>query len=129
MQIAAGETKRVRVDSREYWNDTGIDVAPGEEYAFSVEGNQTWRDASHVSTADGYTAAVDTLSRPFKRFRGARLFTLIGAVDKRRAFRIGSSLPSWKPEAGGRLFAYANDVRGFYGNNEGAIELTVRRVR
>jgi hypothetical protein len=128
MQLSVGEVKRVRVDSREYWNDTQIDVAPGEEYAFAVEGKQTWHDASHACGADGYTAWVNTLAGPFKRFRD-KLFTLVGAVDKRHDFRIGSSNPSWKPAARGRLFAYANDVRGFYKNNRGALELTVTRVR
>ena len=108
------------------WNDTGIDLAAGQAYDLVAEGQ--WIDSTIVSGPDGNPDPVwsQRLLAGWLRAPGERYFTLIGALDRDRTslFRIGTGT-LYKPPRAGRLTCFANDVLGFYGNNHGAIRLTV----
>lgn len=110
------------------WNDTGIDLAAGTAYRLVAVG--TWHDKSIDAGPDGIADPVwgQRLAARWLRAPGERYFTLIGALDRDPAtlFRIGAGTPYTPPRAG-RLTCFANDVPGFYGNNSGAVLLTVVR--
>ena len=63
----------------------------------------------------------------------AIFFTLIGCVGAdpfapEHCFKVGSSLPEWQVPQDGSLYFYANDLPETYGNNNGAIQLTVTKL-
>lgn len=107
------------------WNDTGIDVAYGDVLHFSAIGN--WFDASYEASPDGYDAPVwlDILAR-LRRCPDANWFELCGVIGRvsTGAFAIGSKSEISMPR-NGRLYLFANDVKGFYWNNSGALQVTI----
>ena len=117
MQI--GDTRTITVCAREPWNDTGIDLDADGVYRFNATGH--WIDLVIWTDADGYDSLL--IQHQFeskRRVANQKWFTLIGTIGKHddTAFVIGKE-KTWTSPAQGRLFAYANDVPGFYFNNFG----------
>jgi hypothetical protein len=129
--LAVGEKRQVEISARKLWNDTGIDVKEGERYRLRADG--TWRDLLILSGPDGYDAPWYSLGQRLaggrRRVPSARWFALIGAVSDGRSkpFVIGSECLATMP-ASGSLRCFANDVRGFYWNNFGAVSLRIERL-
>lgn len=137
MRLAPGQqAPPLRIDSQEKWNRTGIEVRPGERYAFRAEGS--WIDLTIYTTARGYeTREAPALSRWFLslfegslRMPGQNWFALVGTVGRSEstAFVIGERLDGWMPTAAGELWCFANDVPWAYFNNHGEVTLTVTRL-
>ena len=117
------------IDSKEHWVDTGLTLESGRRYELVATG--TWMDASISTDSDGYES-VNFLQREtetLRRFAGARWFALIGALDRRKEteFVIGSRAV-YEPQETGKLSCFANDLVGFYSNNEGSVTLTVTEL-
>ena len=111
------------------WTDTGIDLVVGTRFRMHATG--TWHDRQFPSSPVGIPPQniVQRLFVPFLRFPNGRYMTLIGCIDQDAdtAFAIGEAVEITASRSG-RLWCYANDVRGAYGNNSGSVELFVDRV-
>lgn len=111
-------------------NDTGIDVAAGEEIDFVASG--IWSDAGFRCGPNGYVPPPWLrIASPLLRCRRGGWFELCGAVGRGagEAFPIGSRRTVAMPTAG-RLRLFANDVPGFYRlNNTGELAVIVERRR
>jgi hypothetical protein len=130
MKLKPGEeTAVIPINSRERWNDTQIDVDPGERYQFTASGK--WVDFYIPASPDGFSTPLSSIL-PFERYLrhpDSKFFALIGCLDRRpeQQFVIGRGA-SFEPSVHGRLFCFANDVPGFYWNNWGRVDLTVKRL-
>jgi hypothetical protein len=113
------------IDSKAKWNRTGIRVTAGTTYRLTASGQ--WSDASHDCGPDGYDDPKLARYVRWRRFVSAKWFTLIGSVDGRHEFVIGSGT-TWKAPASGELRCYANDVAVMYWNNKGSVKLSVEQV-
>ena len=113
----------------EPWNDTGTELVAGQRYRMRAAG--TWHDRQFSSSPAGIPPQnfVQRLAAPFLRFRNGRYMTVIGCIDRdiNSAFAIGEAVEITAPKSG-RLWCFANDVRGAYGNNTGSVELFVERL-
>jgi len=67
---------------------------------------------------------------PYRREEDANWFKLIGAVgdSDREQFIIGTKLTKHPVQKSGEFCPFANDLKRMYGNNEGRIYLTVKRL-
>ena len=114
------------VDSQQIWNDSGIDLERGAQYRVDVSGQ--WFDAGHPAGADGWPGT--TITNFFVWLRRARDLpwsALVGCVDRRESyFHLRSG--TFTAVATGRLYCFANDARGFYGNNTGSLHVTLERL-
>jgi hypothetical protein len=115
----------VTVHAELYWNESPVVVRRGETYTFTTTGS--WKDAQFECDANGYTVWYLKPVSWMLRLRNKKYFSLIGSLDKEADFETGLYLTRTfdKP---GRLFFYANDVKGFYGNNSGTVKVTIRRI-
>ena len=116
------------IDSRQYWNPTGISLEQGKRYAFEAQGE--WLDASIRCDADGWTPqwnpVLMMLTEFAKREKGQPLFKLMGAVEKKRPYLVLGTKGSFVAPATGELFCFANDVPGYYANNSGSVKLQIQ---
>jgi hypothetical protein len=101
-----------------------VRLVAGTRYRLRATGR--WRDASIETDPAGYVS-VNLLQRLTERWRrapAAPWFALVGAIDRRKEtlFVIGTGSTVQAP-ATGQLTCFANDLRGFYFNNSGAVVL------
>ena len=127
-ELNVGETAEVAVAAKEYWNHSGLLLKKGEHNDLEVPGNQTWWDAGNQSGADGYSTWKLAPFAILRRYVSEKWFVLVGTIDYKKAFVIGRQLKGFTPELDGELTCYANDARGFYGNNRGELLLKVTRI-
>lgn len=121
--MEAEKLGRFRIQAREHWNRTGLQLQSGETYA--MEANETWFDRQFAFGPDG-GPSQNVFRRCFewaRRRKHAPWFVLTGAVDSDEAttFRIGSSLRADRADRIGELTWFANDVWIAYGNNSGLL--------
>ena len=135
VRLAIGESLLVNVLAKKPWNDTHLQVQAGETYDLHTLPDQLWEDDTVGVEADGKTnwffQFYMTPFRPLRRAKQVPFFALAGQVGKgpaNQAFLIGKAL-HWKVTTAGRLYCYANDVKGFYWNNTGAMALVITRVK
>ena len=115
----------LRISPRKLWNDTGLEVTEGELLRFAAKGR--WVDLWFSAGASGYQGpAYMRGMEPMRRCPTAAWFELIGCIDQddSTSFPIGSR-PEVRVPRSGRLSLYANDVRGYYWNNWGALIVTI----
>ena len=128
MKLAPGEMHKVLVNASAMWNDTSVDIEEGERYALSANGR--WIDWYIPSSPEGFDSfmPLGSLVEQFRRHPHAPWFALIGAVGQTpdNQFIIGKGT-ALQVQTAGRLYVFANDVPGFYWNNHGHVELTIRR--
>lgn len=130
MLLGVGDQMTVSVRAHDLWTDTGLDVVDGGLYECSATGH--WWDLVMRSGADGYESPrwnpSQVVTEGRRRVPAARWFALCGAVDRdeTNAFVIGTH--AQLRLTAGRLTCFANDIRGFYWNNHGAVELEIRRT-
>lgn len=117
----------VRVDARERWTDTGLDVEEGRRYRLSVTSKHDWKDW-HIDTGPGgYTK---WWLRPFEFLRrepGAPWLALVAAVGRSESYVVGEGREI-EPSTSGRLEVYPNDVDFMYWNNSGHLDLTIESL-
>ena len=125
MKLAINQTATFKICADRYWNDTGVIIEPGERYSFSATGK--WKDLILNCNADGYTIFYMRLFRNLKRSKENDFFVLMGSIDKKNVFRIGTNkiIIFNTP---GKLSCFANDVKGFYWNNFGSLDLVIKRI-
>ena len=140
-RLQIGESWTFRVDSRKMYNASGVYLEAGQHYTFDVKRNQTWLDAKIRCTVKGWVASdaprmtrlLIRMVEPKRRCPSANWFELVGSVrrDGCEFFRIGCRGRGWTytPRRNGELNAFANDLESRYGNNQGAVCVTVRRVK
>lgn len=126
MKLLLHQSHQISIRAKAFWNDTGIDVGDNEAYGFKATGE--WKDLTISCDADGYTRWFMKLSEGCRRSKHNKWFALMGSLDKVNDFLIGKS-KEISFDSNGRLFCYANDVRGFYWNNFGELTLTVTRLK
>jgi hypothetical protein len=131
LMLAVGQSVMVPVAARKSSNDTGLQVAAGQHYEFQTAGS--WVDMWVTSDAGGYPtpwwSLGQRLGERFRRVPDAPWFALIGMVragTQSQLFIIGAASQVIMPMSG-RLACFANDVPGFYWNNRGTVQLTIRR--
>ncbi|MCF2221509.1 hypothetical protein H9Q08_19775 [Chryseobacterium sp. PS-8] len=125
MKLEINQPKSFIIQSEKYWNEIDVEIQEGEVYTFTAEGN--WKDLLMETDADGYTNWYMSLYNCFKRSRKNKWFALLGSLNKREDFLIGKNNKILFQHSG-RLFCYANDVKGFYWNNFGKISLSIMRI-
>jgi hypothetical protein len=128
-QLAVNETHTLSITSEKDWVETGIRLAVGERYRLTASG--TWKDRNTPSGPAGNPnpSVIQKLFAFRLRHKGARYFALIGCIDRdlSHSFVIGDRV-EFAVSHSGELFCFANDVPGFYGNNKGAVSVTVERL-
>lgn len=126
--LEPGQALTVDVHAEAKWNDTTLELRTGEQYQFQASGR--WFDASIECGPAGYKSPslLFRLAEWLRRAPHADWFALIGAIDKKEstAFLIGDEASLTVTESG-VLYCFANDLALKYGNNSGAVSLTVTR--
>ena len=129
-ELVVGGSATETIVAGSFWNDTGIPLVSGQEYRFNAVGQ--WIDFYIQCDADGFRSPNPLFwpLEPLRRMPHEPWFALIGAIDRKpeTQFRIGKERTMIAP-ATGMLTCFANDVRHFYWNNFGWVELTVTRSR
>lgn len=137
--VAVGESHTLTVDSSLLFNRSRAIVQPGETYRFDIDMSQKWNDGGIECGPDGWTLGMVTLglkeafifaAQPFRRNPDADWFEVVGVVgdDDGEAVRPLKVSGGWQPQQKGELLLYANDLKDYYGNNAGAISLTMTRT-
>ena len=130
--LAVGEARTaIRVSARRRWNPLGVLARPGETFLFACQGR--WWDLHLGSGPEGQPGnCIQRRVEHLKRMRDAPWFCVIGSLgtDGEALFAIGAG-GKWTntTRRTAPLYAFANDVPGFYWNNWGAIRMEVRRTR
>jgi hypothetical protein len=114
------------IEPSRIWNHTGLRLDAGVTYDLRAEGR--WIDRTYECGPDGYDSPnlIMKLAELGRRMRQAKWFALVGAIDEAEAtqFVIGSQAV-YVPPRSGELTCFANDWMSKYGNNRGAVVLTV----
>ena len=139
-RLAVGEREDFVVDAKELYSWSGIRMEAGAHYAFVIPEGQIWEDGGMECGPAGWqTEELNWLKEAVvENFEGRRRcpkanwFELIGAAgnDEDELFRIGAGgeEATYLALDDDELFAFANDLRSFYGNNEGSMKVTVIRM-
>jgi T6SS, Phospholipase effector Tle1-like, catalytic domain len=141
-RLDVDESVTVTVFANQKYSRSGVLLVPGEKYFFTVDLGQQWFDSSIACTPEGWDRDNEDLGiiqswlikskEDERRCPQANWFEVIGTTNKTddHVFRVleyaGSDNPYSPPVKGG-LFLFANDLINYYGNNLGAISLTVTR--
>lgn len=126
MRININESIEVEIHSREYWNNTGLAVLSEEKYLFVSKGE--WIDSFIPADADGFSKWYMAAFNLLKRSPEDKWFALMGSVNFKNPFLVGKN-KSIEFRESGTLYCFANDVKGFYGNNKGSITLKITRIK
>ncbi len=131
------------MNSNVKYNPSRLLLTAGQKYRFTVDMKQRWFDGTIACGPNGWKAneKIDNrlmrwgvkLKEGGRRVPDAAWFELIGTVNRsdKENFRIlkhTTKSNPYKCMQGGELFAFANDLNSKYGNNLGAIVLSVTRV-
>jgi hypothetical protein len=135
LQVGGRATFPVR--AADLYNWSGVRLQRGASYRVEVVGDQRWIDGGVTADAEGWDSSVlpffkETIVKRFednRRVPTANWFALIAAVDDEDTalFKVGKRGEFTAPEDGD-LYAFANDLKGKYGNNQGQITATVERL-
>jgi len=106
------------------WNDTGIDIQPGESYQISVVGGQWYSNpywTSPLGAGNSKYIASSSYLLP-----GAPEGALIGRVGAGPVFLIGNSAKT-PDNSVGRLQVTVNDAPAGFGDNSGSLGLDIKK--
>ncbi len=138
--LKKGESIVVPVMAHQYHNRTGVLLERGKNYSFKVKSGQKWRDGGIECDADGWKRDRPDIGwikelaikgmEPFRREADADWFRLVGAVGdgEGEQFIIGTETVRHLAKKSDEFCPFANDLKRNYGNNEGRIYVTVKRV-
>lgn len=154
-KLAAGEEKIVEVNSKRWFDFSGVLVEAGEEYIFTPDPAGKWNDARIECDAKGWPEDLRTgrgfFGRIKEKFLQSKALGRLRRVPEANWFEmvvcIGTCVKpatpigrgqhaqnSWRAHASGPLFFFANDARvsvfghDFYDKNEGFIKVSVKRL-
>jgi Ca2+-binding EF-hand superfamily protein len=112
-------SQSVRVDSRQRWTDTGLNVRAGDVLTFNAQGSiQMSTDANDLATPAGSRTGRRAPNAPLNAVAGA----LIARIDGSAPFLVGDRRSITAP-VGGRLYLGVNDDH--LPDNAGEYEVTV----
>lgn len=112
--------RQVIVSADVEWNDTGIDVRPGQLIFFEAAGNVRWgRDRR--DGPEGENNSPNNPNRPLPNRPAAALIGRVG--NSNDFFFIGGEQGAIRMRASGRLYLGVND--DFLGDNSGNFRVTV----
>ena len=153
--LAPGESEIVNVDSRIFYDYSGLLAVEGAQYRFTPDRNGRWTDGKISCDAGGWPDVPEEGGNVFgwlkekalrsrvvglsKRVTDANWFEMVACVGSSAKYATGIGYGQhadkpWRCTASGPLFLFANDARfgvlgrDFYDNNEGTIDVTVERV-
>lgn len=116
--------KKITIDGKQNWVDTGIDVQPGDLVKIEATGSLQYSDAAQKASPDGLPRGWKDLIRilPLNDAGRGALIGRIGSEGAARPFFIGERRESRMPIAG-RLFVGLNS-----GNSsaEGSYEVSIQ---
>jgi hypothetical protein len=112
--------RSVAVDARRQWTDTGVDLRPGQEVAFSALGEVRW-GPDRRDDAGGEKNSPFNANRPMPRRNAAALIGKVG--ENGDPFFIGEDRQPIRVRGGGRLFLGIND--DFLQDNSGSFRVTI----
>lgn len=140
--LEVNEEKIISVAAINPWNwivkddAKGIFLDKGQTYQFDVDKVEEWKDADILSDPEEGWKSWKRI--PYAVFSWKRRcpseswYVLIGALyddsGNWHCFKIGNGIKDFRPEESGQLYVFANDVNGYYCNNSGNLELSVRRL-
>ena len=116
----------MRVDAKNLWNDTGLDVVDGDMLGVSAAGQ--WTDWYVTCGPDGYAPWYLALLGGLRRMPAAKWFELVACAgqDLSNCVAVGDRA-SFVVKGAGRLYLFANDAPFAYGNNTGSLAVTLTR--
>ena len=127
-ELRVMESRTYLIQARLEWNDTGVEVLPGQRYQLNATGR--WLDASISAGPSGYISDrwLFRLAERLRRCPHENWFALVGVVghDYKSAFVVGERAQV-SIRSSGTLSFFANDLPLFYGNNSGALSLVIMR--
>ncbi len=145
IELKPGKTATFTVDAPDLYSWTKIRVVEGGEYAFSFPRNQKWFDEKIKCGPNGWVPEGQDfnwfkekffkLMNNMKRHNEARWFEVIATVGESddHMVRIGDGSKTethpWVCPKDGELYAFANDARRYYDNNEGQMKVNIKRIR
>lgn len=121
------EVLTVRVEARQKWTDSNLEVEAGTRYRISVTSTQKWKDWFVASGPDGYSKWVLKPVEFLRRAPDAPWFALMAAIDRREPFLVGQTC-EFEASTSGRLEFYANDIGFMYWNNSGSMDVSVEQI-
>jgi hypothetical protein len=127
IHLETGDSLSVEIFAKPFWNETNLEVKNGEKYSFCA--TDEWIDWYIITDANGYDMRHMNSFRSYRRSPDNKWFALMGSLDKsENLFLIGSrSEISFAKD--GKLYCFANDVKGFYFNNKDSIRLKIKRLK
>lgn len=127
--LSPGETRSLIIWASDYYSRNKLVIEPGQTYHFAVSPADWWVDMVVVTNAKGYNNHLIDWRKLRIRVPGAKCFALCAAMNENdaTAFVVGTETRTTFPE-NGILSFFANDVKGYYGNNWGKITLEVLRL-
>jgi hypothetical protein len=137
--LTVGQSHDVFVFACQEYNSTGLMCIKGGCYSFEPYPEQYWFDNGIKCSPLGWhrkniTLGVKALPvsdlTPFKRLPQANWFSLIGTLNNNdhHAFEIAEGASVTMNESG-EFTPFANDIKRFYGLNNGSIKVKVTRLR
>ena len=154
--LEVGDKVNASVDSRLWFDFSGVLVSQGAQYRFTPDPAGRWKDKNVECSASGWPQDLDrgktvfgwfkdkVLTSPFvgltRRVPEASWFEMIATIgtNGKVTARVGNgqhAAAPWTAPASGSLFFFANDARlsgfghDFYENNQGHIAVTIERVK
>lgn len=128
-ELALNESKTCLIYAENEWNHTGVILVKGCLYSFETEKGASWKDWFISTGPDGFTKWYLAWVAGMKRVPNQRWFALIGTYNKESPFLIGSGMKQLEAQRTGELVCFANDLKGFYWNNKGALTLKISRSK
>jgi subtilisin family serine protease len=133
--LAINESRTFRIRAHPYLNHTKLFVFPGETYAIAPKKGQRWVDFFISCGSKGYQWSWTDRFKTQLRNPHATFFALMVTVadDEGASQPVTThehpTLHHFEPMQRGELTFFANDLKGWYWNNWGAIEVQVTRKR
>jgi hypothetical protein len=138
--LAVGESASFPVRAADRYNWSRVQLKKGATYQFDAAGGQTWMDGGMVCGPEGwrsedlpwYKEDIVGWFESSRRCSNANWFELVGSLGDEgdSFFRIGAggAERQYRAPRTADLYAFANDLKSKYGNNEGKLTVTVTRI-
>ena len=132
-----GDSETFPVFAEAQYSWSGVRLKGGHRYRFDISDDQKWQDADISCGPEGWTSdqlpfykeAILKLFEDDRRVPEADWFELIGSLDDDEAFfRIGGGGREYTAPHDAELYAFANDLKSKYGNNQGQLLVRITRV-
>lgn len=138
LYLEKNQSRTCRVLAGMRYNWSGVTLQRNCTYTFTVEKNDTWKDASIECGPGGwkteqlpwYKEGIVNFFEDHKRLKHADWFALVGALDDEdeELFLIGDSPAPYTAPREADLYLFANDMVSKYSNNEGYLMVTITRT-